>query len=191
LTDWPHAQSKDKEDEDSEEEEAEAEVPVKARVPPRAKNVKALSAPAPAPTPNRGEELLLQHAMQLSLAPACEVFSVSAHPVPLAHHAHCKALILPCMFDTETKPVCGKETGYVSPFVVATSAQDSTPAAGIHFALPAGGRPFELVLTNASAVPEYAGDLTAETGYSLRSGGTCPDTRQACGQIRREALKVN
>jgi hypothetical protein len=85
------------------------------------------------------------------------------------------------MFDTE-KTAC----------IVATSgrAQTSTPAAGIYFALPAGGRQFELALMNAIAVPEYVGVFTAETGYLLWSGGTCTGTRQAYGHFRREGLKV-
>ena len=89
------------------------------------------------------------------------------------------------MFDTE-------QAACVTP-VVATSgqAQTSTPAAGIYFALPAGGRQFQDMPMNAVAVADYAGGFNAETGYSFWSGRTCSDTRQACGHFRHEALKVN
>ena len=57
------------------------------------------------------------------------------------------------MFATE-------QAACVTP-VVATScqAQTSTPAAGIYFALPAGGRQFQHMPMNAIAVADYADGL--------------------------------
>jgi hypothetical protein len=88
------------------------------------------------------------------------------------------------MFDTE-------QTTCITPVVVATSGQGQTLAAGIHFALSAGGRHFAHMFMNATAVPNYVGGFAGETHYTLCNGGTCSRTRQAYGQLRREALKVN
>ena len=78
------------------------------------------------------------------------------------------------MFDTE-------QTACITPVVVATRGQGQTLAAGIHFALSAGGRHFAHMFMNATAVPNYVVGLQVRPTTRSATEGPAP------GRVKRTA----